>query len=94
MNPAWAHAFAPLHQEKSHSERGVALAWLTGDVHYAAAHYYDPAQARFQDFDGFWEFVAGPLHASSYGAKELDDTFGPRVVFCAEGGSLLDRYSA
>jgi alkaline phosphatase D len=55
--------------------------WLTADVHYCAAHYYDPSAAVFQDFDGFWEFVSGPLHAGSFGPNALDGTFGPRVVF-------------
>ena len=35
--------------------------WLTADVHYTAAHYYDPDKAVFQDFEPFWEFVSGPL---------------------------------
>jgi len=34
--------------------------WLTADVHYAAAHYYNPDKAQFQDFEPFWEFVSGP----------------------------------
>ncbi|MGZ8215634.1 MAG: alkaline phosphatase D family protein [Methylosarcina sp.] len=55
--------------------------WLTADVHYAAAHFYDPAKARFTDFEPFWEFVAGPLNAGSFGPHELDDTFGPQVIF-------------
>lgn len=55
--------------------------WLTADVHYCAAHYYDPKAAAFQDFDGFWEFVAGPLNAGSFGPNTLDATFGPQVVF-------------
>lgn len=55
--------------------------WLTADVHYCAAHYYDPAAARYADFDGFWEFVAGPLNAGSFGPGTLDDTFGPKAVF-------------
>ena len=41
------------------------VVWLTADVHYCAAHYYDPARAAFRDFDGFWEFVSGPLNAGS-----------------------------
>ena len=57
------------------------VVWLTGDVHYCAAHYYDPARAGFRDFDGFWEFVAGPLNAGSFGPNALDATFGPQVVF-------------
>jgi alkaline phosphatase D len=57
------------------------VVWLTADVHYAAAHYFDPSQARFTDFDPFWEFVAGPLHAGTFGPNVLDDTFGPRERF-------------
>jgi len=57
------------------------VVWLTADVHYCAAHYYDPARAAFRDFDGFWEFVAGPLNAGTFGPNALDGTFGPQVVF-------------
>ena len=57
------------------------VVWLTADVHYAAAHYYDPGQAQFTDFKPFWEFVAGPLHAGTYGPNKLDNTFGPLVKF-------------
>jgi len=57
------------------------VVWLTADVHYCAAHYYDPGKAAFQDFDGFWEFVSGPLNAGSFGPNTLDATFGPQVVF-------------
>jgi alkaline phosphatase D len=55
--------------------------WITADVHYCAAHYYDPQRAVFNDFDGFWEFVAGPLNAGSFGPNTTDATFGPQVVF-------------
>jgi len=55
--------------------------WITADVHYCAAHYYDPSRAAFQDFEPFWEFVAGPLNAGTFGPNLLDDTFGPQVVF-------------
>lgn len=57
------------------------IVWLTGDVHYAAAHYYDPEKAKFQDFSPFWEFVAGPLHAGTFGPVSADGTFGPQVMF-------------
>lgn len=57
------------------------VVWLTADVHYAAAHYYDPNRARFQEFLPFWEFVAGPLHAGTFGPGVLDDTFGPQVKY-------------
>ena len=39
--------------------------WLTADVHYTAAHYFDPDKAVFQDFEPFWEFVSGPIHAGT-----------------------------
>jgi alkaline phosphatase D len=55
--------------------------WLTADVHYTAAHRYDPNRAQFQDFDPFWEFVSGPLNAGTFGPNELDNTFGPEVKF-------------
>jgi alkaline phosphatase D len=54
---------------------------VTADVHYAAAHRYDPARATYTDFDPFWEFVAGPLHAGTFGPGRLDATFGPEAVF-------------
>ncbi len=57
------------------------VVWLTADVHYCAAHYYDPNRAQFQDFEPFWEFVAGPLNAGSFGPNTLDNTFGPQVRF-------------
>jgi alkaline phosphatase D len=62
-------------------ERVQNVVWITGDVHYAAAHHYHPERARFTDFDPFWEFVAGPLHAGTFGPATLDATFGPAVRF-------------
>ena len=55
--------------------------WLTADVHYTAAHYYDPNKAAFSDFEPFWEFVTGPIHAGTFGPNDTDDTFGPEVKF-------------
>ncbi|WP_204279090.1 alkaline phosphatase D family protein, partial [Klebsiella aerogenes] len=55
--------------------------WLTTDMHYTAAHYYDPNRAVYQDFEPFWEFVSGPLHAGTWGPAPLDNTFGPSVRF-------------
>ncbi len=57
------------------------VVWLTADVHYAAAHYYDPSKAQFSNFKPFWEFVAGPLNAGTFGPNKLDNTFGPQVKF-------------
>ena len=50
---------------KSQLVRNVV--WITADVHYCAAHHYDPVRARFTEFDPFWEFVAGPLNAGTFG---------------------------
>ena len=55
--------------------------WLTADMHYTAAHHYDPNRAVFQDFEPFWEFVSGPLHAGTWAPGELDNTFGPVARF-------------
>lgn len=57
------------------------VVWITTDVHYCAAHYYDPAAARFTNFSPFWEFVAGPMNAGAFGPGVLDKTFGPAAVF-------------
>jgi alkaline phosphatase D len=62
-----------------HKVRNVV--WITADVHYCAAHHYDPSRAQFTAFDPFWEFVAGPLNAGTFGPGTLDKTFGPEVKF-------------
>ena len=71
--------------------------WITADMHYTAAHYYDPGNAVFQDFTPFWEFVSGPLHAGTWGPGTLDNTFGPRAIYqrgCsqAQGENLAPCY--
>jgi alkaline phosphatase D len=55
--------------------------WLTADMHYTAAHYYDPNRAVFSDFEPFWEFVSGPLHAGTWSPGKLDNTFGPAALY-------------
>jgi len=35
----------------------------------------------FQDFDPFWEFVSGPIHAGTWQPGALDNTFGPIAVY-------------
>lgn len=65
------------------------IVWVTADVHYTAAHRYDPARAQFRDFLPFWEFVSGPLHAGGFGPNAPDDTFGLEVVWQkAPGGRI------
>ncbi|KUL49659.1 alkaline phosphatase [Streptomyces sp. NRRL F-4489] len=55
--------------------------WLTADVHYTSAQHYAPERAAFKDFEPFWEFVSGPLHAGGFPAVQLDGTFGPERPF-------------
>ncbi|GHC99912.1 alkaline phosphatase D family protein [Zhihengliuella salsuginis] len=71
---------------KAFKEAGVKnIVWLTADVHYCAAHHYSPERAAFTGFDPFWEFVAGPINAGSFGPSQMDGTFGPEVVFAKAG---------
>ena len=72
------------------------IVWLTADVHYTAAHYYDPSKAATKNFSPFWEFVAGPLNAGSFGPNTTDGTFGPQVAFYKappQGQSNLSPYA-
>ncbi len=64
--------------------------WLTADVHYTAAHYYDPNKAQFQDFNPFWEFVSGPIHAGSFGPGAMDNTFGVEVKFSKDPAGVAN----
>ena len=57
------------------------VVWVTADVHYAQATYYSPSDAEFEDFLPFWEFVAGPINAGTFGPNELDLTFGPEIRY-------------
>jgi alkaline phosphatase D len=88
---AWANGDhgAPLGRElelaslfgfiKQHGIKNVV--WVTADVHYASASYYDPKSAPFTSFTPFWEFVAGPINAGTFGPGEIDRTFGPDVKY-------------
>jgi alkaline phosphatase D len=62
------------------------VVWVTADVHYAAAHRFDPGRAAFTEFGPFWELVAGPMHATTFPRKEPDPTFGTEVVWATDGG--------
>jgi alkaline phosphatase D len=72
--------FAAILQD-AHRHGVSGIVFLTADVHYTAAHHYDPARAAVQDFTPFWEFVSGPAHAGAFGPNVLDGTFGPQAVF-------------
>ncbi len=56
--------------------------FITADVHYCASNHYQPERAVFKQFEPFWEFVSGPLHAGAFPPNPLDNTFGPEQVFC------------
>ena len=55
--------------------------WLTADMHYTAAHHYDPNRAVFQDFRAVLGIRPGPLHAGTWAPGDLDNTFGPKAMF-------------
>ena len=65
----------------AHRHGVTGIVFLTADVHYTAAHHYDPARAAIGDFTPFWEFVSGPAHAGAFGPNALDGTFGPEAVY-------------
>ncbi len=44
-------------------------------------HYSPERAGSKQPFEPFWEFVAGPLHAGTFGPGKLDPTFGPETRF-------------
>ncbi len=60
---------------KNHHIRNVV--WLAADVHYSAANFFDPGRAAFQEFNPFWEFIAGPFHTKPGRIRNQDRTFGP-----------------
>jgi len=84
------HDIADLLQFVKRNEIGN-LVWLAADVHYTAAHYYDPDKAVFQDFLPFWEFISGPIHSGTFGPNALDRTFGPQVMFTKTAGERMNR---
>jgi len=57
------------------------VVFLTSDVHFTAAVSYAPARAEFMDFNPFWEFVIGPIHAGAFGPGALDASFGPQYEY-------------
>jgi hypothetical protein len=74
------------------------VVWVTGDVHYCAAHEYHPSRAKFPEFDPFWEFVAGPLNAGTWRRRVPDRSRDVtlRTDRCGHGvgGSLEDAERA
>jgi alkaline phosphatase D len=61
---------------------------VTADVHYAQATFYDPGKAAFSDFTPFWEFVAGPINAGTFGPNAIDRTFGPDVKYVSVAAGM------
>ncbi|ROO86630.1 alkaline phosphatase D [Actinocorallia herbida] len=69
----------------AHRHDVTGIVFLTADVHYTAAHHYSPDRATFKDFTPFWEFVAGPLNAGTFGPNALDPSLGPSQEFIKVG---------
>lgn len=60
------------------------LVWLTADVHYAAAHYYNPGPGHVHGFRSVLETRQQlPLHAGTRPAGSFDRTFGPTLRWSA-----------
>lgn len=59
------------------------VVYFTSDVHYTAAVAYDPSRAQggFTNFNPFYEFVIGPIHAGAFGPNTLDSSFGPTYEY-------------
>jgi alkaline phosphatase D len=59
------------------------VVYITADVHFAAAISYamDRATGDQVEFDPFWEFVIGPVHAGAFGPNVLDTSFGPSFEY-------------
>jgi len=67
----------------------VNTVWLTADVHYAAAHYYNPDKAQFQEFRPVLGVRLRSAACRHLRPNELDNTFGPEVKFIKAPG--LDK---
>jgi alkaline phosphatase D len=54
------------------------MVWLTGDVHYTAAHHYHPCRASFTDFDRSGSSSPGLNAAAGVlpQPNRVDPTFG------------------
>lgn len=70
---------------KEHDIKNVIF--LTSDVHFTAAIAYDPSRATAKDFNPFWEFVIGPIHAGAFGPGNLDTSFGPQYDYLRAPGT-------
>ena len=70
----------------SQADYALLAAHVTVEDSAASELLYNPDKAQFGEFDPFWEFVAGPLHAGTFGPNDLDNTFGPEVKFIKAPG--------
>jgi alkaline phosphatase D len=70
--------------------------WISADVHFASAVHYHPDRAAYQDFEPFWEIVAGPINAGTgnLASTAVDSTFGPQVVHTTVPGPITDTSPA
>jgi phosphodiesterase/alkaline phosphatase D-like protein len=66
---------------RSNKPSRMLVEYATTDSFTNARRVQGPAALAVSDFNPFWEFVAGPLHAGTFGPNKLDNTFGPQVKF-------------
>ena len=64
-------------------ERIRNVVWMTGDVHYAAAHHYDPSARSSRTSIRSGNSSRGRCTPARSAPNELDATFGPEVRFAS-----------
>ena len=58
--------------------RNIAnVVWISADVQLRRGDALRSGARRVQGLHSFWELIAGPMHAKTFPAEPLDDTFGP-----------------
>jgi alkaline phosphatase D len=62
--------------------------WVAADVHYGAAVHFHPDRAAVDNFDPFWEFIAGPFLTNTRKPHRMDPTFGPNRVFATTSNGV------
>lgn len=74
------------------------VVFITSDVHFAATLYYEPSRATFNNFNGFYEFVIGPIGAGAFGPSRsigtlgLDESFGASYEYLRD--TVTENYTS
>ncbi len=75
-----------------HQARGVRnIVWLTADMHYTAAHHYDPGRAVFPGFRAVLGIRLRARCSGTWAPGRLDNTFGPKVTYQKAATARISR---